>query len=697
MKKYSVIALVLTLILLLASCAENVNETSNGTGSSAIYQQTGLSTEAETTVQIKTEDPENTENRTESEFSLTDENGNEIEGINNVYTITSGGEYTAVGRLEEGQIVVSAPDDEKVTLSLAGVYITNSSSSPILVLTSDKTDIEAKNGTYNEIIDKRDNSSVDENDYDGAIYAECDLKISGKGTLIVSSTYDKGIKTNDDLKIANLTLKVQAVGNALKGSDSVTVESGTLILISEESDGVKTSNSSISSKNNQKGIITFSGGTTEIYSYSDGISAAYDVVITGEETVVSVYTGSYSDYAASSSSQSTEFYLILPTSAYSISNDYYIYAYNGTSGKYIQFTYDTMVSSGKTRYYGMKGKLPSDCTTIVVYTVAKGETPNDENYISVSDDITLNKNMNGILVSVSGETITGDFVNLSMNSGNGNKTTYSSKGIKAENEISISGGVVTVYATDDAIHANNDELENGNNGTGNIYISGGTIYITSSDDGIHSDNILEISGGKVYIKESHEGLEGNVINVKDGTLVINADDDGINAFKGSSTPAINISGGVIDVTVPTGDTDGIDSNGNITITGGFTVVRSGSSMGGMAGSVDLDGTLKVTGGTIVAIGGICETPASGSVCTYISSNTSLSAGTYTLVDSSNNTLATFELSTSYSSIWLSSSSITVGNSYKLQRSGTTVLEWTQNQTTVGSSSSGGGWSFPGRR
>ena len=92
-----------------------------------------------------------------------------------------------------------------------------------------------------------------------AIWAACDLKLTGKGTLIVSTDYDNGIKSKDDLSVKNVTLKVTAKGNALKGNDSIEVKSGSLYLVSTVSDGVKTVNSDVSSKGNQRGTITFSG------------------------------------------------------------------------------------------------------------------------------------------------------------------------------------------------------------------------------------------------------------------------------------------------------------------------------------------------------------------------------------------------------------------------------------------------------
>ena len=291
-------------------------------------------------------------------------------------------------------------------------------------------------------------------------------------------------------------------------------------------------------------------------------------------------------------------------------------------------------------------------------------------------------------VDLEGGVITGDFVNISSGSGT-DKTTYSSKGIKAENDITISGGTVTVYAMDDGIHANSGEkLDNGSLSTGCVTISGGTLTVTSADDGIHSDAELTVSGGTVVIAEAHEGMEGNVVTISGGTVRINATDDGINAPKGGSKPLVSITGGYLEITTPSGDTDAIDSNGSFTMSGGFALIKGGAAMGGMAGSVDVDGSITVTGGTIIALGGICETPTSDSVCTFISGGTSFGKGSYTVTDAAGNTLFAFELAEAYSSCWIASDEFSVGGSYTIAAGGAEVVSWEQTSQSVGSAGSG---------
>ena len=161
----------------------------------------------------------------------------------------------------------------------------------------------------------------------------------------------------------------------------------------------------------------------------------------------------------------------------------------------------------------------------------------------------------------------------------------SSKGIKAGTDITVKGGTYVIDASDDAMHTN-----------GNITVSDGTFTLTTADDGIHADNSLTIDGGTFTIT-GHEGLEATLITINDGDITIAASDDGMNAAQKVSgvTPCVEINGGKITINMGQGDTDAIDSNGNVIINGG-TVNITGQS------GFDYDGTGELNGGTVYVNG-----------------------------------------------------------------------------------------------
>lgn len=165
--------------------------------------------------------------------------------------------------------------------------------------------------------------------------------------------------------------------------------------------------------------------------------------------------------------------------------------------------------------------------------------------------------------------------------------------------IVIEGGTFNINTVDDSIHAN----------SGSVLIYGGTVNIETSDDGIHADANLKISGdADITISNCYEGIEAETIEIVGGKTTITALDDGVNATNSNLTESqqkqvcqINISGGVLDVTVsPNGDRDGIDSNGGIKITGGIVVARGPNNQN--ACPLDADNAVSITGGTVIIIG-----------------------------------------------------------------------------------------------
>ena len=231
----------------------------------------------------------------------------------NILTFTAVGEdtvYSVSGTLK-GNIIIDAGDEHKLDLELCGFSLVSDTVNPITVLSGSEVAIKAKKDTQNYIYDKRTAiDSTDDTLYSGAIHSEVDLEIGGKGELSIVSENNNGIHTKDDLQVKNLTLTVACVDNALKGNDSVEIESGILTLIASGGDGIKTSNSDISSKGNQRGIVTITGGTHTIYAACDGIDAAYDAIIEGDTTTLTIYTDKYSNYSTQVVTTSAEKYYI---------------------------------------------------------------------------------------------------------------------------------------------------------------------------------------------------------------------------------------------------------------------------------------------------------------------------------------------------------------------------------------------------
>lgn len=273
-KRNCVAAVILTMCLMTAGCARNSTSTTTASGGETTI--TSDITKEDTDV-THADDAENYRVSITGDFTVTSDTSDGVTQSGSVYTITKAGEYTVAGLLSEGQLIVDAGDENEVTIVLNGTSITCSSGSPIYVKNTSEVKIKSEENSFNEVIDNRAEATEDSSDDAGnaAIYATCDLKLVGKGALVVTGNYNNGIQSKDDLSIKNVIVKVTAVNNAVKGNDAVDIESGNIIAISAKGDGIKTSNSSISNKGNQNGIVTITGGNIDIYAACDGIDASY--------------------------------------------------------------------------------------------------------------------------------------------------------------------------------------------------------------------------------------------------------------------------------------------------------------------------------------------------------------------------------------------------------------------------------------
>lgn len=248
----------------------------------------------------------------------------------------------------------------------------------------------------------------------------------------------------------------------------------------------------------------------------------------------------------------------------------------------------------------------------------------------------------------------------------------STKGLKAGSLILIDEGGFEVSSKDDAFHSNGD-----------IEINGGSFTAAAGEDGFHADNNLIINGGSITVSQSYEGLEGQKVTVTGGNIDITASDDGINAAGSSpssstgrrpgssdSNALITIGGGYI---VVNASGDGIDSNGNIVISGGTLLVSGPADNGN--GAFDYGGEATVSGGTVILCGssGMAQgfSDKSEQASFMYTLDSSASAGSsVALTDENGNVLASFIPAKQYNNVVISTPSLKNGSSYKLAIGGT---------------------------
>ena len=192
--------------------------------------------------------------------------GSNVTVSGSTVTITKEGDYIFSGNVSEGQIIVRtgvADTEDKVTLVLNGVDISNSSQPAIFIEECKHCSIKSKDGTINYIssgVEKKDNSES------GAIFSNDSLKFKGKGELNITSTASHGIKSDDDVVIDSGTYNIESRKSGIIANADVTVNDGN-ININAGTNGIKSKGEK--SKGNKGtlhingGRIVVSGGTKE--------------------------------------------------------------------------------------------------------------------------------------------------------------------------------------------------------------------------------------------------------------------------------------------------------------------------------------------------------------------------------------------------------------------------------------------------
>ncbi len=466
--------------------------------------------------------------------------------LGSAITLKSAGTYVISGTLSAGQIVVSAGDNDRIHLIFNGVTLTSKTSAALYITNADKTVITLNEGTVNTLSDASVYTGANSDDEpSAALFSKTDLTINGTGTLVVTGNYEHGIQTKDDLKLISGTYQITAVQDAIRGRDSITIKDGTYHLVAGN-DGLKSNND----EDTEKGWIAIESGTFDIVSVYDGIQA---------ETVLQIGGGQYS------------------------------------------ITTNAGVSSS---------------------------------YSSASE---------------------------------------SAKGLKSGTALLVIDGQFNLNTYDDAVHSN-----------GNIEIRGGMFTISTSDDAVHSDATLTVSGGSLAILQSYEGLEGKDVIISGGEISIKASDDGINAaggsdgtssngrpdnFASSGNSSLTISGGLVYVDA---SGDGLDANGNLTISGGTVLVNGPTSNGD--GALDYDGTGSISGGVVIAVGSSGMAQGFGSSSTQASMGAA-TAQTYaagTIINVTNadgEVLITFKAAKAFSSIIVSTPEMALNGTYSISVGG----------------------------
>ena len=666
-----IFALILTLLLLLSGCTAQRTESSSAVESKPPVSSTPESSAADeptsepTTAPTVSTDEMFTDrdcdpSYDESKSVLIDLNGDSIScsskavRINGTTAVlTEEGTYILSGTLNDGMIVVNADKKAKLQIVLKDASVNSETSAALYVLQADKVFVTLADGTKNALSNGGAFTAIDDNNIDGAVFSKDDLTFNGSGSLTVTSPAGHGIVGKDDLVFTGGSYQIESASHGVEANDSVRV-TGAAFTIASGKDGIHAENDDDA----DLGFIYIADGTFTISAEGDGIDAGSTMEIRGGE--FDIVSGGGSENAEQKTS---DFWGGFGGRGGGDFSSNFGGGRGGNRGGNKGEKPGGIPGDGEIPDE-MPGEVPGDGEKTNGTPPGNGTMPDGEmpgggmpdgeppeqpggGFAELSDGSAddSSTSIKGIKASgdlkISGGTFTIDSAD---------------DAIHSNSSILFTGGIVQIKSGDDGFHA--DE---------NLTVTDGEITITESYEGLEALH-LEISGGTITLTATDDGLNAAGGTDESGFGGMRGGDNfggfgGKGGMGGSSDGTILISGGVISITA---SGDGIDANGSLEITGGHITV-TGPTQGDTA-TLDYDTTGVISGGTFIGTGASNMAQSfSDSTQGVIAVNAgSQSAGTQiTLTDQAGNTILTHTPELPFQVVILSTPELTKGETYTL--------------------------------
>ena len=440
--------------------------------------------------------------------------------------------YTLSGSSDDGECYISG--SYKATVELNGLTLTNKtpvkSGAAVHIQNSKRIKVKVMDGTTNTLVDCASGSQK------GAFYVKGHPEFSKSGVLNVVGNLKHAIKSGEYIELTEATLNVtSAQGDGINCAQYFLMKSGNVNINNVTDDGIQCDIED-----------TEVGSTGETVDHEDEDSG--NIYLEGGKIVINTA---------------------------------------GIAAKGVKSEGDLVVKGG----------------TINITTTGNGKW--DEEDVKTKAAACLGSDAK---VVISGGTLT-----LTSTGAGG-------KGINCDAAFELSGGEVTIV-TKGALYYHNGTTEN-TNYTGNTDNVNSDYY--SSSKGVKADGAITISGGKISVAtagRNAEGIESKTsILISDGEVTVNSYDDGINV--GGDGSDLIISGGYVYSRAM--NNDGIDGNGNVYVKGGLVyAIGANSPEVAIDANSEEQKKLYVQGGTLIAVGGL-ESGAqiSGGTCKQTTSFTS---------------------------------------------------------------------------
>ena len=538
--------------------------------------------------------------------------------------ITGKGKYVISGTLTDGSVIVDADSSAKVWIMLDGADINCSTGACLDVEQADKVFLTLAEGSDNRMSTLGFSAEKRTAGMHGAVFSRDDLTINGSGTLTVTAGEESGIVCNDELVLTGGVITVDAAADALHVNDNLRIMEAQLNLKAGD-DGI--------SLTGLESELYWESGTLTVTATGDGINA---------ENNIRILNGALTLEAG-----------------------------------------DDGISVG-----GVTGTLEIAGGTVQITAADKG--------ISAENTITLTGGTVEIDAEDDGISSIGLF---RMEAGELTITTRDD-GIHSDTAVEIAGGTLRIPSCYEGIEAVT------------IDVSGGEITIEPEDDGLNANGGMNSFGGGFGGmqgvpgmgmpgqpgEDGNDGAEPPMMSEQDrserpeppgmpdgegmqrqpDTDAAEEERPAMPMQKTASTEAaegeetwIHVSGGSL--TVINGvarDADGLDSNGDIVISGGVirvSLTNSGSNSALDCGS-ESGGKMEISGGEIIACGSFAMAEgfdSSSSQCSilYNIKRGAPAGTTVALEDSEGDVILSYEVPCSFSSVAISCPEMQIGETY----------------------------------
>ena len=175
MKKWISISLALFFLLsALAGCESTGTTTQDDAASGSLETSSLTQADAEmfTDRDYNTEYDESSSIRIQLNGSSATASSDSVQISGTTVTITEEATYILSGTLDDGMIIVDAPDTAKLQLVLDGVNINSQTSAPLYILEADKVVVTLADGSENTLSNGGSFVAIDEENIDAALYSK---------------------------------------------------------------------------------------------------------------------------------------------------------------------------------------------------------------------------------------------------------------------------------------------------------------------------------------------------------------------------------------------------------------------------------------------------------------------------------------------------------------------------------------------